>query len=82
MEKRKVPTIRNTRLKEWVELVKDECKRLNVDFGSTNELQCKQAWEFGHTPVSWVDVLKRRAEIKLQRSEIFDDRNLFKDYVR
>lgn len=82
MEKRKVPTNKNTNFADWLELVKEECARLGVDFHSANELKHKHAWEFSNTPASWVDILRRRALRRERENQIFDDRNLFKDYVR
>lgn len=82
MEKRKVPTNKNTSFADWLVLVEAECKRRNVDFSSVKELRHKHAWEFSNTPVSWVDILYREAERREQKKQIFDDRNLFKDYVR
>lgn len=82
MEKRKVPTNKNTNFATWLELVKLECNRLDVDFYSANELQHKHAWEFSNTPASWVDIMRRRAIRRERNSQIFDDRNLFKDFVR
>lgn len=82
MIKKKVPTNKTTTLAVWLELVKEECARVNISFTAANALQHKHAWEFGNTPSSWVDTIRRRLEHRAFKSQIYDDKNLFKDYFR
>lgn len=57
--KRIVHTCKNTDLKHWTVLVKEDAARRSVDISTVRELSMKHAWELGYTPVSYVDELSR-----------------------
>jgi len=59
--KAEVFTSANTSLEKWKQLVMEAFKTRNFDPGVIDKLTLKHGWEYGHSPLSFVDreILRR-----------------------
>jgi hypothetical protein len=63
-------TLKNTTMPIWIGMVTEAFKQREFNPGEITKIAFRQAWESGHTPMSFVDGVIFRHQREVRNSEV------------